>query len=190
MKPRMEKKLSKALVAIYGGTKVLASAWVDNEYCRETLYAWKDKPPLTPKQVRYNRECRVSVSHMPSIGGEVDHMGEGSDWQSVQSAYIETVRDGIWYSDELFRLTHRYPDEPPLTPEEQERLAVLQARAKRQSRRLRIPRNLLAHAREEAAVARFEEAIRADQLAASRARWAAEAAERKTAQQPQSECQL
>lgn len=191
MKPRMEKKLSKALVAIFGGTKVLASAWVDNEFHRHSPHsAWKDKPALTGKQKRQNRECRVSVNHMPSIGGEADYWGEGSDWYSVHHAYSECACDGIWYADELFRLTHRYPDEPPLTSEKQERLAALQARAKRQSRRLRIPRNLLAHAREAAAVARFEEAIRADQLAASRARWAAEAAERKAAQQPQPERQL
>lgn len=185
MKPRIEKKLSKALVAIFQGTKVLERAWVDGEFYRDTPY-WRGKN-LTGKQERQNRECRVAVNHVPSVGGEADYWGEGTDYYTVHCSYARQVREVIWYADDLYRLSCRFPDDPPLTPEEQERLAVLQANAKRQSRRLRIPRNLLTHAREEASVARFAEAIRADQLAASRAKWAAEAAERKAAQQPKAE---
>ena len=181
MKPRIEKKLSKALVAIFEGTKVLERAWVDAEFYRDTPY-WRGKN-LTGKQERKRRECRVAVNHVPSVGGEADYWGEGTDYYTVHCAYARQVREVIWYAVDLYRLSCRYPGEPPLTPEEQERLAVLKAGAKRQSRRLRIGHHLLAHAREEAAVARFEEAIRADQLAASKARWAAEAAARKAAEQ-------
>ncbi|MNG18781.1 hypothetical protein D3C84_1028760 [compost metagenome] len=57
-------------------------------------------------------------------------------------------------------MSHRFDDQP-LTPEQQTRLDVLMAIANRQARRLKNGRHLLAHAREEAAPARFKEAIRA-----------------------------
>jgi hypothetical protein len=185
MKPRLEKKLSKALVAIFAGTKQLAGAWIDNEYYRETHSTWSDT--LTPKQVRENRETRVSVNHMPCVGGELDYWGEGTDWYTVHCAFKRNVCDGIWYEDELFRLSHRWDDQPPRTAEEEARLGVLQARAQRESRRLRKGLHLLAHAREQAAVLRMKEAIQARNLAASKARWAAEAAARKETQQIQPE---
>lgn len=180
MKPRIEKKLSKALVAIFDGTKQLDHAWIDKEYHRDTHYS-RGKAVLSPKQKRENREARVAVSHVPSVGGEADYWGEGTDWYTVHCAYTRATCDGIWYAEELFRLSHRWDGQPPLTPEEQARLEFLTAQAKRQSRRCRKGLHLLALARDEAAVMRFKEAIQADQLAASKARWAAEAAARKAA---------
>jgi hypothetical protein len=181
MKPRIEKKLSKKLVAIFEGTRQFNSAWIDNEYYRETHYSYQGKPALTPAQVRYNRESRVSVSHVPSVGGEADYWGEGTDYFTVHAAYEREVADGIWYEDELFRLTHRYPDDPELTVDEQARKAFLLARAKRLSRCRRKGLHMLAIARAEATVMRFKEAIKARDLAASRSRWAAE---RKAAKAP------
>lgn len=164
MKPRMEKKLSKALVAIFKGARLLDRAWIDGEYYRDIVYAWPDRPVLTPKQIRHNRECRVRVSHMPSIGGEADYFGEGTDWHTVHAYYLASVDGDIYYgNDELFRLSHRFDDEP-LTQEQQARLDVLMAIANRQAKRVKNGRHLLAHAREEAAPARFKEAIRVQAL--------------------------
>ncbi|EKT4478405.1 hypothetical protein QEL91_004131 [Pseudomonas putida] len=174
MKPRIEKKLSKKLVAIFEGTRQFDSVWIDNEYCRDTHYSYRGEPALTPAQVRHNRESRVSVNHVPSVGGEADYWGEGTDYFTVRAAYEREVADGIWYEDELFRLTHRYPDDPGLSIQEQARKAFLLARAKRLTRHRRKGLHMLALARAEAAVMRFKEAIQARDLAASRARWAVE----------------
>lgn len=160
MKPRMEKKLSKALVAIFKGARLLDRAWIDREYYRDTVYAWPGRPVLTPKQIRHNRECRVRVSHMPSIGGEADYWGEGSDWNTVHAYYLSCTEGDIFYgNDELFRLTHRFDDEP-LTPEQQARLDVLMPIARRQAKRIKNGRHLLTYAREQAAPLRFKESIR------------------------------
>jgi hypothetical protein len=185
MKPRIEKKLSKALVVIFAGTKQFAGVWIDKEWYRETPF-WRGEN-LKAKQERQNRECRVAVNHVPSVGGEADYWGEGTDYYTVHNAYIRSVCDGIWYGEELFHLSHRYDDQPPLTPVEQARLEFLTAQARRQSRHARKGLHLLALARKEAAVMRFKEAIQADQLAASKARWAAEAATHKATQQIQPE---
>jgi len=86
MKPRIEKKLSKKLHAILGN--LLGEVWIDNELELHQPH-WRyrhgpdDRPPLTGKQKRQNREVRVSVNHMPSIGGGLDYWGEGQDWHSV-----------------------------------------------------------------------------------------------------------
>lgn len=85
MKPRIEKKLSKKIHAILGN--LLGEVWIDNELeLHQPYYRWhrcKDCPRLTGKQERQNRQVRVSVNHMPSIGGGLDYWGEGEDWHSV-----------------------------------------------------------------------------------------------------------
>ena len=82
MKPRIEKKLSKKLHAILGN--MLGDVWIDDEWLlHRRHFRCPDDPPLTGKQERQNRAQRVSVNHMPSIGGGLDYWGEGEDWHSV-----------------------------------------------------------------------------------------------------------
>lgn len=85
MKPRIEKKLSKKIHAILGN--LLGEVWIDNELeLHQPHWRWRngdDRPPLTGNQERQNRQMRVSVNHMPSIGGGLDYWGEGEDWHSV-----------------------------------------------------------------------------------------------------------
>lgn len=84
MKPRIEKKLSKKLHAILGN--LIGEVWIDKElelYRPHYRHNNRDNAPLTSKQERENRQVRVSVNHMPSIGGGVDYWGEGQDWHSV-----------------------------------------------------------------------------------------------------------
>lgn len=85
MKPRIEKKLSKKLAGIVGNK--LGKVWVDDEVDWPKPH-WRDRfgddrGPLTGKEERQNRQTRVSVNHMPSIGGELDYWGEGTDWHSL-----------------------------------------------------------------------------------------------------------
>lgn len=182
MKPRIEKKLSKALVAIFEGTSEFGSVWIDDQYYRHQLYPSEFGGKLKPSQIRYNLQRRVSVNHMPSIGGEADYWGEGTDYHSVHHTYD----NGLWalclYTDELCRVDCLTPRPQEGTPEHAEweaQKAALLAKADRDYRRIRPGNRLLAHAREEAAVLRFKESIQADRLAASKARWAAERAARK-----------
>jgi|GEM_PF-1430486 hypothetical protein len=85
MKPRIEKKLSKKIHTILGN--LLGEVWIDNELeLHQPHWRWHngdDRPPLTGNQERENRQMRVSVNHMPSIGGGLDYWGEGEDWYSV-----------------------------------------------------------------------------------------------------------
>ncbi|WP_324042686.1 hypothetical protein [Aeromonas caviae] len=85
MKPRIEKKLSKKIHAILGN--LLGEVWIDNDLeLHQPYWRWRngdDRPPLTGNQERQNRQMRVSVNHMPSIGGGLDYWGEGEDWHSV-----------------------------------------------------------------------------------------------------------
>lgn len=82
MRPRIEKKVSKKLMAILGDA--LGKVWIDDEL---ELFPphWKHNNggKLTPKQMRENRQQQVAVNHMPSIGGGLDYWGEGTDWDSV-----------------------------------------------------------------------------------------------------------
>lgn len=85
MKPRIEKKLSKKLHAILGNT--IGKVWIDDELELSQPH-WRcrhgdSRPPLTSKQKRENWQTRVSVNHMPSIGGGLDYWGEENDWHSV-----------------------------------------------------------------------------------------------------------
>lgn len=84
MKPRIEKKLSKKLHAILGN--LIGEVWIDKElelYRPHYRHNNRDNAPLTSKQKRENWQVRVSVNHMPSIGGGLDYWGEGQDWNSV-----------------------------------------------------------------------------------------------------------
>ncbi|MFM5223947.1 hypothetical protein ACET93_01890 [Aeromonas veronii] len=84
MKPRIEKKLSKKIHAILGN--LLGEVWIDNElelHQRHYRHHNRDNSPLTGKQKRENWQMRVSVNHMPSIGGGLDYWGKGQDWHSV-----------------------------------------------------------------------------------------------------------
>lgn len=150
MKPRIEKKLSKQLVAIFQGTPKFSDAWIDKEYSRDTHYPHQRKKLLSPAQLRHNRSARVSVNNIPSVGGELDHFGEGTDWCTVHAAYSRELAEGVWYEDELFGLSYRHSGQPALTAAEQARLDVLSDRAKQLSKHLRRGRTMLAHARKEA----------------------------------------
>ncbi|QNF19605.1 hypothetical protein FT688_02985 [Aeromonas hydrophila] len=78
MKPRIEKKLSKKLHAILGN--LLGEVWIDKELeLHQPHWRWRngdDRPPLTGNQERQNRQMRVSVNNMPSIGGGLDYWGK------------------------------------------------------------------------------------------------------------------
>lgn len=95
MKPRIEKKLSKKIHAILGN--LLGEVWIDNELeLHQPHWRWRngdDRPPLTGNQERQNRQMRVSVNHMPSIGGGLDYWGEGQDWHSLLYVAREVL---IW----------------------------------------------------------------------------------------------
>lgn len=96
MKPRIEKKLSKKLHAILGNT--IGKVWIDDEYYLAPPH-FRDRhgdrrPPLTGRQERENREVRVRVNHMPSIGGGLDYWGEGEDWYSVLYVAKEVL---LWH---------------------------------------------------------------------------------------------
>ncbi|MBS4689894.1 hypothetical protein [Aeromonas veronii] len=94
MKPRIEKKLSKKLHAILGN--LIGEVWIDKElelYRPHYRHNNLDNAPLTSKQERENRQVRVRVNHMPSIGGGLDYWGEGEDWHSVLYVAREVL---IW----------------------------------------------------------------------------------------------
>lgn len=100
MKPRIEKKLSKKIHAILGN--LLGEVWSDNELELHQPH-WRyrhgpdDRPPLTGKQKRQNHEVRVSVNHMPSIGGGTDYWGEAEDLHSVLYVAKEVL---LWHFGE------------------------------------------------------------------------------------------
>lgn len=94
MKPRIEKKLSKKLALIVGDK--IGKVWIDSEL---ELFPphWRDRfgdhrPPLTTKEQRENWQTKVRVNHMPSIGGELDYWGEGTDYNSVFYCVREWLR--------------------------------------------------------------------------------------------------
>ncbi|WGK60560.1 hypothetical protein QAO71_10690 [Halopseudomonas sp. SMJS2] len=68
MKARIEKKLSKRLVEI--APTIFEHAWIDKE--EPSALAW---------------EQGSRVSHIWSVGGEVDYWGEGSEWNTLWSAF-------------------------------------------------------------------------------------------------------
>lgn len=89
MKPRIEKKLSKKLAKILKNVRGFTpnDVWIDSDFASEAFpIHWNcdNQNGLTSKQKRQNWQCmRVSVDNMPSIGGELDYWGEGTDCTSV-----------------------------------------------------------------------------------------------------------
>lgn len=155
MKPRIEKKLSKALVAIFQDTREFQGVWIDNEWYRDTPHGRQEN--LSGKQERQNRECRVAVNHMPSVGGEADYWGEGTDYFSVYRAYKNALWTTCVYTDELCRLDCLTPRPEEGTPEHAEweaQKAALLAKAGRDYRRIRPGNRLLPYARRDAAAVR------------------------------------
>lgn len=100
MKPRIEKKLSKRLVAILvNHPRLLGDVWIDNEYERYvSLWRGVDKPPATPGEVRRYYEAKARVNHVPSVGGGSDYWGEGQDHFTVYAAYKEHM---YWTAPEV-----------------------------------------------------------------------------------------
>lgn len=97
MKPRIAKKLSKKLAVILQSVKGFTSrdVWIDKEFSSEKYplhYNYENPNGLTSKQKRQNYErLGVSVNNMPSVGGELDYWGEGTDWCSVVEAVAGLV---------------------------------------------------------------------------------------------------
>ncbi|PVZ19966.1 hypothetical protein SAMN05660463_00847 [Pseudomonas sp. URIL14HWK12:I9] len=170
MKPRIEKKLSHRLVRIFEGTRVFDSVWIDDEYYRHPLFSWGEA--LTPSQIRFNKECNVKVNHVPSVGGEPDYWGEGTDHFTVLSAYRDRVWSEILYTDRLCKLDCKWPRPEEGTAEFEEWQAEKNAlldQARRAYRRQRPGNRLMAHARGEAASVRASEAEEARKRAERRA---------------------
>lgn len=91
MKPRIEKKLSKKLVAI--APSLFVGWWVDKEIERMRPCWGKN---LTSKQKRKNREQCVSVNGIPSLGGELDYWGEATDCETVWTCWRGRYK---WHGD-------------------------------------------------------------------------------------------
>ena len=180
MKPRIEKKLSKKLALLLAGTREYSSIWVDNEYYRNEIYpSTSSGGVLTPKQIRYNLESRVSVNHVPSIGGEADYWGEVTNDSAPPEIYQRGLYEGLIYTREFCDDDRQWAKEG--TPERQAWEAFRDdhiAAVRRRYRRVRSGKNLLAHARHEGAVLRAKDARRAQALADFRAKRQQEAAAR------------
>lgn len=112
MKPRIEKKLSKKLAAILKNVRGFTpkEVWIDKE-CGDRYdihFAWDNPNGLTAKQKRENyQSIGVCVNHIPSIGGELDYWGEGTDWQSV----FYVAKDMLLWA--MFEHTPVTPEEDP-----------------------------------------------------------------------------
>lgn len=98
MKPRIEKKLSKKLAQILKNIRGFTpnEVWINSDFSSEAFpIHWNYHNPsrLTSKQKRQNWQCmRVSVDNMPSVGGELDYWGEGTDFYSVFESACEFLR--------------------------------------------------------------------------------------------------
>ncbi|MCK2122066.1 hypothetical protein [Pseudomonas sp. PNPG3] len=174
MKPRAEKKLSKKLALLLAGTREYSDIWVDDEYYRHRKYG-----DLTPRQIRYNRESRVSVNHVPSIGGEPDYWGEGTDHYTVHEIYQRGLYDQLYYSPEFINDDRQWAEKG--TPEREAWEVFKDAHVesvKRRYRHLSAGKNLLPHARREGEALRAKEARRAQELADFRAKRQQDAAAR------------
>jgi hypothetical protein len=139
MKPRIEKKLSKKLAVLLKNERGYAGRiWLDDGYCRSTIYG--HEKPLTPRQRRYNLESKTSIKSVPSIGGESDYFGEGTDHSTLWKYFRGGAYDEAYYAGVDWGLEfHRYRENDPVQE------AWQRARHKR-SRRLcttiRLMRNL------------------------------------------------
>lgn len=180
MKPRIEKKLSKKLALLLAGTREYSGIWVDDEFYRHPLYpSLNSGGVLTARQVRYNRESRVSVNHVHSIGGEADYWGEGTDHYTVHELYQRGLYEELLYTNEFCSDQRQWAGKG--TPDHNAWLIVEKthiATVRRRYRRLRHGKNLLKHARREGAFLRAKDALRALELAKFRAKRQQEAAAR------------
>lgn len=108
MKPRIEKKLSKRICAILANhPRRLGAVWIDSEFERYVFLPY-DRAPTAAEQ-RRRWECSVKVNHMPSLGGEADYWGEGSDYYSVyhlfrECAYWDQPKMSAWLNAENARM--------------------------------------------------------------------------------------
>ena len=93
MKPRILKKLSKKALSIYAASprrdfqQDAKRAWIDDEF--EASY-----PPCFAKTPKAKRDCeqaRTRVNHVPSIGGEIDYFGEGTEFRSFYEHAIDYI---------------------------------------------------------------------------------------------------
>lgn len=103
MKPRIEKKLSKRLLQI--SPSLFEDAWIDNEWEHWTKHYAHNDETLTPRQIRENLQQRVSVNHVPSVGGGVDYWGEGQDAYTLWEAWTG-------YSHWAWEWHGNFPDYP------------------------------------------------------------------------------
>ncbi|WP_339118541.1 hypothetical protein [Halomonas sp. BMC6] len=85
MKPRILKKLSKKAHAIFAASprrdfqSDAKRVWIDDEFA--TDWARQAGSSESGKKERLHRQGKVSVNHVPSIGGEYDsYAGEGTDF--------------------------------------------------------------------------------------------------------------
>lgn len=146
MKPRIEKKLSKRLAAIFKGLPSGQGIWIDSEIERPKNYGWTERP-LTPAQIRHNQQIRVAVNHVPSVGGEYcSYVGDCSDHFTLYQWYYDQARCEVFYAPEFDDMNFDDPDAPK-SPEEETRIEALWEKARRQWGRLRPAPQLLAHAR-------------------------------------------
>lgn len=97
MKPRIEKKLSKKLSKILRNVRGFTpkDVWIDKYYSSESFQIHWDcdsQEGLSSKQKRQNwQRMRSNVDNMPSIGGDLDYWGEGTDYSSVFDCAVEML---------------------------------------------------------------------------------------------------
>ncbi|MGQ7253942.1 hypothetical protein [Vreelandella titanicae] len=95
MKPRILKKLSKKALAIYAASprrdlqREAERSWIDNEFEQEWLC--RERRLESAKKERAHRQGRVRVNHVPSIGGEADYFGEGTEFRTFYEWAFEYV---------------------------------------------------------------------------------------------------
>lgn len=110
MKPRIEKKVSKKLASILGDT--FGKVWIDDEL-ELFPHHWRhsNSGRLTPKQKRENYQERVSVNHMPCVGGEYDpYVGDASEHYTLYAAACGAL---MWEGAEIDDEGHvTWPDRP------------------------------------------------------------------------------
>lgn len=105
MKPRILKKLSKKALAIFATSprrdfqQSVQRSWIDDEF--ELDYLTTVERAKSSAKERLHRQTRVSVNHVPSIGGEYDsYAGEGSDFCSFfEHAAAQVLAASIDWKD-------------------------------------------------------------------------------------------
>ncbi|UTD54954.1 hypothetical protein [Halomonas sp. MS1] len=122
MKPRIVKKLSKKVHAIFAASprrdfqQTAERVWIDDEF--ETDYVVRGRRSQSGKLERQHRNGRVRVNRVSSIGGEYNScMGDADDFCPLYehaSAYVldaSTDWESFWSSYDPTSSTHsRYPE--------------------------------------------------------------------------------